>query len=268
MKKTIYDYRDYRHFLRAALDAHSPRRGARSALARHLACQTAFISQVLAEKVHLSLEHGMKVGDFLQLPPAESRFFMLLLHQGRAGSHALRDYYQLEIARILEQRKQVDERIDVKRELGVAEQAVYYDGWHASAIHVALSLAKSQSAQAISRRLGLPLAKVQEILEFLARTGMARQQGSEYAIGETRIHVKRGSPLVRKHHLNWRLKAMTSLDTDSRDDLHYSGVFTLSREDFGRIRDILLESLERAEPVLRASPEETMGALCLDWFAI
>src|SRR5690242_18289002 len=125
MPKTVYDFDDYRVFLKAALDQLEPSRGSRSRLAAHLGCQTAFVSQVLAGKVDFSLEHAVRVGAFLGLSQADDYFFVLLVHLGRAGSKTLRDHYLVQIREIRERRSRVEERIDVRRELSFEDQAVY-----------------------------------------------------------------------------------------------------------------------------------------------
>jgi uncharacterized protein (TIGR02147 family) len=268
MKKTVFDFTDYRLFLKHALETTVPSRGARSRLAHHLGCQSAFVSQVLAGKVDFSLEHAVRIGAFLGLSEAENHFLILLIHLGRAGSRVLRDYYQTQVTEILEGRNRIEERIEVRNELSFEDQAVYYDGWYYAAIHVALSLSRVRTAQALSARLGIPLPEVQRVLDFLVKSNLAKRSGAEYSIGERRIHLKKDSAFVRKHHINWRMKSIVALDFPTAHDLHYSGVFTLTEADFGKVREMLLETLQRSEPVLRASKEETIGAFCLDWFRL
>jgi uncharacterized protein (TIGR02147 family) len=219
-------------------------------------------------KVDFSLEHAVKIGPFLGLSEAENHFLILLIHLGRAGNKALRDYYQAQISEILERRSRVEERIEVRNELSFEDQAVYYDGWHYAAIHVALSLSKARTAQQLASRLGIPVREAQKALDFLLKANLAKRNGAEYAIGERRIHLQKDSAFVRKHHINWRMRSISSLDFPSSHDLHYSGVFTLTEGDFAKIREMLLETLQRTEPVLRASKEETIGAFCLDWFRL
>ena len=52
------------------------------------------------------------------------------------------------------------------------------------------------------------------------------------------------------------------------EDLHFSSVYSLSREDAGKIRALLLNAIERAEPILRASPEEEVFGIGVDLFRI
>ncbi|MGK5086294.1 TIGR02147 family protein [Bdellovibrionota bacterium FG-2] len=264
----LYDFNDYRLYLRRTLDESIPARGARSRLAAHLGCQTAFISQVLAEKVHLSLEYAVRVGPFFGLSEYESNFFVLLVHFRRAGSKALRDYYQTQISQILEKRSRVEERIEVRNKLSFEDQAHYYDTWYYGAIHVALSLSKKQTPAVLASLLKLPLGVVQEVLEQLTASGLARRIGGEFGIGEKRIHLNKESPFIRKHHTNWRMKAIAALDLPGKTDLHYSGALALSETDFVRVREMLIETLAKAEPILRDSKEEMVAAISLDWFKL
>lgn len=268
MKNTVFDFNDYRIYLKNVLENLTPPRGARSRLAKHLNCQTAFISQVLAGKVDFSLEHAVKIGQFLALSEAENHFLILLIHFGRAGSKMLREHYQGQMNQIREKRSQVEERIEVKSKVSFEDQAHYYSAWYYSTVHVALSLLPIQTPAMLATRLGVPLPRVQEILEFLVKAGMAKRTSKGFTIGHRRIHLGNYSPFIRKHHINWRMKAVNSLDFPSKSDLHYSGVFTLTAEDFSRIREMLLDVIQKSEPIIRESREETLGALCLDWFGI
>ena len=61
----VYSYDEYRDFLINRLDE---RRGLRKELAEHLGCQNGYVSQVLQRLSDFSLEQGMKVCSFLQIP--------------------------------------------------------------------------------------------------------------------------------------------------------------------------------------------------------
>ncbi|MGK5081886.1 hypothetical protein WDW37_01180 [Bdellovibrionota bacterium FG-1] len=64
------------------------------------------------------------------------------------------------------------------------------------------------------------------------------------------------------------MKAIAALDLPAKSDLHYSGALALSEPDFMRIREMLLETLTKAEPILRDSKEEIVAAISLDWFRL
>jgi uncharacterized protein (TIGR02147 family) len=268
MSKSPFEFTDYKKFLLHPFDTTGKARGSRSKLAKALGCQTAFISQVLNGPIHFSLEHAIKICEFLGLSEDESHYFILLVHLGRAGNQALRKYYQSQIDEILHRRQVVRERIRVRQGMSKDDQATYYSTWHYAAIHVLLSVPRFQSPSAIAERLKLPFAMVSDCLEFLVSIGLAARQGENFRIGEKRIHLPSGSPLISKHHINWRMKAIQSFELPASNDLHYSSVISLSEKDARQIRSILLDSIEKAEPILKQSNEEAIFGMSMDFFRI
>ncbi|MGK5085638.1 TIGR02147 family protein [Bdellovibrionota bacterium FG-1] len=264
----VFDYQDYKEFLRAVLATSGEGRGLRSKLAKTLRCQTAFISHVLNGSIHFSLEHAIHIGEFLKFSQEEAHYFMLLLQYGRAGSKTLEAYFQKQIQAIHEKRQVVRERIQVKQGLSKEDQVTYYSAWYYAAVHVLTSVPGFQDKAKIAAQLKLPLELVAEILEFLCSTGLAIQVGADFKIGTARIHLGNDSPMLRKHHMNWRIRAINSFDQLQKSDLHYSSVVSLSESDTEKIRSILLGAIEKSEPILRASPEETVFCLALDFFRI
>ncbi|MGK5082379.1 DUF4423 domain-containing protein [Bdellovibrionota bacterium FG-1] len=268
MEKSLFDFRDYKTFLSQALATTGEKRGARSRLAQFLNCQTAYISQVLNGTVHFSLEHAVQISEFLGHTSEEAHFFILLVHLGRAGSKNLRAYYENQILQIATQREQIRERIHVRDTLSNEDRAIYYSSWHVAAIHVMLSISAFQTPRAIAQHLGLSHEIVEKHLKFLESIGLALREGERFRIGNARIHLAAESPWISKHHANWRMRSLQSLDLPSKNDLHYSSVITLSESDVAKIREILLAALEKAEPIVRKSAEETTYSLCLDFFKI
>lgn len=268
MGKQVYEFTDYKAYLLHALDTSETARGMRTRMAQALGCQTAFVSQVLNGHTHFSLEHAARIRTFLALSKDEGDFFMLLVHLGRAGTRDLAEYYRDQLEGIIRRRQTISERIQVKRALSKEDQAQYYSSWIYATIHVMLSIPRFKTAAALSEHLALPLNHVTEVLEFLASVGLARRIGGRFEIGTTRIHLGQDSPLISKHHTNWRMRAIHALDVPQKGDLHYSSVVTLSEDDAKKIREILLASLEKVEPILVESKEEAAFALSLDLYRI
>jgi uncharacterized protein (TIGR02147 family) len=264
----VFDYRDYKGFLKDNFPVTGAGRGKRAQLAQALRCQSAFVSQVLNGDVHFSFEHMVEIARFLQLPSEESAFLLLLAHHARAGSSALRELYQGQIEAVLKQREIVKNRMKLQEGLKEEQQAHYYKSWVPAALHIALSIPRLRTPEAIARRLRLPLNVVQETLSFLLDSGLAVQTENGYRIGATRIHLGTDSPLLPSHHTNWRMQAIQSFAKKSKSDLHYSGVVSLSHEDREKIREILLSALEKSEQILKDSPEEELFCLTMDFFEV
>lgn len=269
MKKTsVFEFDDYKAYLGQIFPTQGEGRGKRSKLALALRCQTAFVSQVLNGHVHFSLEAAVQLNEFLGHSEAESHFFMLLVQQGRAGSPTLAAYFARQIGQVREKRQEVRERIQVQATLSHEGQMTYYSAWYYAAIHVMLSIPEFGDKEKIAHYLRLPLARVTEVLEFLAANGLATSDGARFRIGSARIHLGRESPMLAKHHVNWRTRVLQSIDQAKPEDLHYSSVLTLSAKDAPRIRSILLQALETCEPVVTASPEEGVYCMAVDFFGV
>jgi uncharacterized protein (TIGR02147 family) len=169
---------------------------------------------------------------------------------------------------IKEKRNQIKERIKAKGVLTGEDRATYYSHWYFAAIHVAIMIKELTNKDALSAKLNLAPQLVQEVLNFLERNKLIEYQNGSYKIGETRIHLEKKSPLISKHHTNWRIEAIKSLERKNDNDLHYSSVITLSKSDAEKIKETLLKSLENIEQILKPSPEEELYSLNIDLFSL
>ncbi len=268
MSQSVFDFTDYKLYLCASLETSGEKRGIRTRLARYLNCQTAFISQVLRGRLQFSLEHAFKINQFLNHSKDEVHFFLLLVHLARAGSVDLEIYYKQQMAAILSARNEIRERIRVKRTLSLEMQETYYRSWLFAAIHIMLSVPKFRAADAIAKHLGVPTDTVINCLDFLRANGLAKGTNSNLEIGAARIHLSKESPYLAKHHTNWRIRAVTTLDLPRAENLHYSSVISLSRQDALRVREIFLKAIESTEPILQKSKEEDVFCLAMDFFQV
>jgi len=256
---------DYKKYLNELINARPHRgRGVRSEIAKATKTQNAYVSQVLNGSVHFSPEQAEALNYYLDHSQMEGRFFLLLVQKARAGTRAL----QTRLAEILESRLNLKKRLDVRKSLSNQDQVIYYSAWYFSAIHVLLSIAEYQTKDSIAGYLDLPLKRVNTALEFLTSVGLAREESGRFKIGETRIHLGNDSPMIIKHHMNWRLQAVRSLESEVEKDLRYSSIATMSRADAGRIKSMLIKAIEELEPVINPSPEEAVYCTCLDFFSV
>ena len=108
-----------------------------------------------------------------------------------------------------------------------------------------------------------------QAVEFLLQCGLLEPVKGGFKIGKSRLHLGSESPLLYKHHINWRLQAMQRLSARKADEnLHYSSVVTLSEEDVVRIKEKLVASIKEIKEMIRASKEETLQCFSLDFFRV
>jgi uncharacterized protein (TIGR02147 family) len=267
-KNYVFDYQDYREFLIEALGGKSKRTGQRGALARHLGCQTAFLSQVLHGTANLTLEQAFKVNQFFSHDPVTAEFFLLLVQKDRAGTHELKSYFQNKMTEILNKRSEISSRITKNRAVSESDQAYYYSYWYIGAIHVAISIPELQTAASLAKHFHLEDGVVREALDFLVNTGLAKFEKQKFSIGPSHIHLPKDSKFIHQLHSNWRMQALQSLEKKRDSDLHYSVAYTLSRADVEKIRQQILQLIEHNMSVVRPSAEEVLYCNTIDFFEL
>jgi len=268
MDVNLFDFDDYKKYLNVVLDTTGETRGQRSKLAAAIGCGTAFVSQVLQGNVHFSLEAMVTINEFLGHSEDEAHYFMLLAHLGRAGSKKLELYYLRQIQEIQKKRQIISTRIGKVAKVSEKDQLEYYSSWIYVAVYVSTSIKKIKSKSELARCLGLSVGKVSECLDFLERSGLIQNHSGGWEVTSRRIHLTKDSPLIARHHTNWRNRAIQALNDPCPEDTHFSGAWTLSEADVKKVKDIFLSAIEKSEAVLRDSPEEAGFGVCLDFFRL
>lgn len=264
----IFAFDDYVSYLISRLGPRNKRTGLRRAAAQTLNCHTTYISQVLAGKVHLSLEQAIKFNDFLGHSAEESHFFVLLVSQERAGSNELKTYYKNQIEQIRLRHRELRERLQGKQDVSGEDAHRFYSQWFYQAVQTLLSIPELQNKEALASYLRMPENKISEILQFLLRAGLALNDGERYKIGPTHLFLDKTSSHINKHHMNWRLQAMDSLDRAQHEDLHYSAVATFARKDAERLRENILQCIAANSRIITGSKEEVAYVSCFDFFEL
>jgi uncharacterized protein (TIGR02147 family) len=265
--KAIYDFNHYKAYFEHKVGTRSQRRGVKSEIASSLRCQPTYISQVLHGKAHLSLEQADILNVFFGHSKEEAAFFLLLVQKDRAGTISLRRHFEDQLESMLQKRMVLTERLGKKDGLTKEDQSRYYSSWHFAAIHIALTIPDLQNSKSLSEYFRLPLKKVNSVLEFLVKTGLAKPiGGSNFQAGSSVIRLGNESPNILRHHSNWRQLVMESLDREEIGDLHYSSVVSLSKKDALKIKDRILDWLQKDLEIIKESKEEELYSYCIDFF--
>lgn len=266
---SVYEFQDYKAFVLDQI-AQMPNegRGVRRQLAEFIGCQVAYVSHVLAADRHFSLEQGEAAARFFALREDETEFFLLLIERQKAATASLRKHLDRRLQNQRAEFQEIKKRIRIAGEISEADQALYYSSWHYQAIHSLLLIPEMKTPVAMSERLHLAIERVNEILLFLLERGLATERGGRYEPTEKQIHLPRTSPLISKLHSNWRVQTLQALEELKPDDYHYSGLVTLSHDDAGRVREILMKALESSVEVIRPSKEEKLCVLAMDFYEL
>lgn len=265
----VFEYKDYKRFL---LDwiAQAPNggRGVRKDLAAAIGCQTPFVTHVLGGDYHLSAEQAEACARWLGLSDEEIEFFVLLVLRQRAGSKNLEKMLSRQISRRREAHAELKGRLKIQTALSDNDKAVYYSNWLYPTVHLAVAIPELQSIEALQNHFHLPAQKLIPVLDFLTTRGLIIKEKSRYKISQPFLYLSKDSPHIQQHHMNWRLKALSAIAEKEPQNLHYSGVLSLSHDDFEWLRERMSSLLEEAASRLKNSKDEAIAALNLDLFSL
>jgi uncharacterized protein (TIGR02147 family) len=267
--KTIFDFKNYKDYLVQLGGAKNRRTGFKSSLAKAANCNSTYISQILSGHTNFSLEQAEQINHFLNHTPDEGHYFLLMVQLERAGTAALKKYFKNQVEDLIEKRNQIQGRLEMSSELTIEDKAKYYSSWLYSAVHMAITIpVKAKQLEFICETLNITPKKLEEILQFLLKTGLIQRGPNGFIAGTTKIHLGNDSADIIKHHSNWRIEAIKSLEIPRSNDVHYSAVASIGAADMLRLREVFLEFIRTTVKEIGNSPEEELCVFNLDFFSL
>ncbi len=270
MNINIYSYNDYKKYLNDLTKIRS--RGFRKELAARARCQTGYITQVLSGKGQFNLDQAEAIAEYLGFDDEATDYFLLLVNHARSGTQSLRRRFQKKIQAArdadLNLKKKIPSRSLISDSDGNADLQLYYSSWHYAAVHVLVSSEKFQTRDQIQKALQMEASHLNRVIDTLSRLRLVEERAGRLKMSETALHLSQDSPLIAQHHSNWRLRAMQSITTRTPGNLHFSAVFTLSREDAEEIRENLFTQITRSVKKAQQSPAIDPFVLNLDFFGL
>lgn len=268
-KSNIFEFTDYKAYIRSWIESRpNGGRGEKSKIAQTARCHLAYVSQVLTGRSDFSLEQAEALNPLFEHGENEAHFFLLLVELGRAGTPSLKSHFKRQIQKVLNERLLLKNRFSDKKTLTPENQATYYSHWIYCATHMAVLNPALRSPREIARYFDLSITKVVEILDFLNSVGLVRKENGEFLPGDVRIHLGVDSPMISKHHTNWRIQAIRSLERDTPHELHYSGIISVSNEDLPKIREVMVKALDQIRLLVKDSKDEVVYCYALDLFGL
>ncbi len=264
---SVYDHKDYREYLNDWIDSQGPKgRGLKSRLAQAAGVSSTLISLVLSGAKQLSIEQALECADFVGFNENESDYFILLVEHARAGTVKLRLRLQKKLQVLKEKSQRTSHRIEKNLELDDSLKAVYYSSWLYSGIRNLVAVKGFQTVEDLAQKLHLPHAVVNRVVQFLIDNQLCLLRGDKIVHGTAYTYIPPESPLVVKHHQNWRLQGFTHMDRFSKEDYFFTSPLSLSHKAASEIRKRLLGLVEQTFKLTGPSASEKTACLNIDWF--
>lgn len=269
MKSNLYEYTSYKKFLNDLIRTYpAGGRGQRKALAEFIGCQVAYVTHVLSGERDFNLEQAEAAARYFSLSKGETEFFLTLVQENRAATTELRRYFERLLKELREKNSRLKEKLNFKDVMSNEVKMTYYSSWLYSAVHMALTIPGLRTVTALAEKFDVSSSHILEILEFLCKYGLVYKDNNFYKSKSSLLHLEKDSPLIARHHSNWRLRALTSLDEVQDSNFHYSSVVSVSKKDAVRVREHMMKALVEMTEIIKPSKEEELVSLCLDMFHI
>lgn len=266
----FFEFDDYKPLIRARV-RQMPKQGHGQWLkiAQFTGMHTTLVSQVFKGDLHLSLEQAQRLTRYFGMTELESEYFLDLVQWARSGTAELKAVFQGRLRKIRERAENLSDRLQYDIALDEKAQALFYSSWLYSGIRLLTSIPRFQNRDAIAAHFGIPISTVNRIVEFLLSADLCRETGDgKLVMGKARTYVGKDSPLIERLHVNWRLKAMQQFNRLSDDDLMFTNAVTLSKSDFKKVKEELIQLIEKFRTRVDQSPAEELACLNIDWISV
>jgi len=264
----IWEFTSYREYLEDKLGQEGSRTGLRKKMAAAIPVHTTFVSQVLKGRAEFSLEQAESINAFLGHTDDEGEYFILLLLKDRAGSDKLKKRFERKIQLMRDERLNIKNRLQAENKISAKDRERFYSSASYGAAHVLAAIPRFQSVESLAEALRLSRNRMQEIVDFLMRIGILKEEDGRLVRGPSHVHLGNDSELILRHHTNWRMHAIQNLQFLDRDDVHYSACVSLSVEDAFRIKEMILGNLKTKVDLISKSPEEIAYVLSFDFYKL
>jgi uncharacterized protein (TIGR02147 family) len=266
-KSSVFQFKSYKSWLESLLNNPS-NRGLMSQISRQIDCQRSYLSRVLNTKLQLTPDYAYKISQALHLSGEEQEYFLLLVDWDRCQDPGLRQHLSARLQKMKSGYSEVRQKIQRPQSTQSIDEIQFFSAWYWAAIHLWCSSPGSHTIESVARKFSLDLATAGRVLDSLAEAQFLEKMGRGYKYKTGAMHIDRKSPLAHWNHANWRQKALQDAQSGVETGLHFTNLQTMTRTDFLKIRQLMLELIEKSERIARPSAPEELVAICLDAFIL
>lgn len=266
----IFDFSDYRKFILLWIQ-NQPKRGhgQYQKIANHLGIPASVFSQTMSGRRELSLDKGFLLGEYLNLKFIEKDYFLLLVEYAAASHHKLKLHLKEKIKAHQNESKDLGHRLEEKKTLEIMDQMEFYSSWLYSAIRLHCSIGSGATFNEIRRLFSLKESELERILSFLIRTQLVEIESGKYVMSQQRLtYVGKDSPMLSKHHSNWRIKSLEKTMQLENSDYFMTFPMTCAKSDIEKIKSKISQFMVDVTTIIKDSEAEEQIYLGIDFFNI
>ena len=241
--------------------------GYKAMIAKAAGCQRPYISQILSSKVHFTPEQALRLCSFWHFTERETNYFLNLVNKERAGTSELKSYYNQLLQQFRREHENLSERYE-RKDMPNEAQTIYYSNWLMSAVHMLVTVPEYQTVQVLSSRLNLSQQQLIKTLKQLFHIGLVEEKKGRWIPTNKNIHISKDALLSLMNHQNWKQRALIDVAAGDDQSIHYTAVYSLSRNDCEQLRNIVFEFIDKTRNIVGPSKEEEVVCFTCDLFKI
>jgi uncharacterized protein (TIGR02147 family) len=267
---TLLNELDYKKFLNEFIKSQPKSgHGYKLKIAEALRVHPTLVTQILKGQKSFTMEQAFTLSQFLKFNDIEKDYFLTLIEYDRAGTDQLKKFIEAKLLKLRQEGEKVKNRVAMYSSMSEADQAIFYSHWYYSAIRLSCDIGKEASIKSLSKQLNLPVELVEQVLTFLASRGLVVHQDNKiFTSGPQNTFLPSESPLISRHHMNWRIKAIEKHPRLQNDELAFSAPVTIAEKDLNEVKKMCLDLIQSISKKVSTSPSETLACINIDWFKI
>jgi len=263
----VFEYDDYKTYVNSWVESQERAGyGQYSRFAEELSTTSVAVSQIFKGPRDLNLEQALKLATYFGMSNLEKRYFMLLVERSRAGTSDLVDFFNKQLLEIRAQSLSIKNIIE-HSELTDEDKELFYSSWIYIAIWLAADIADFSSIAKLAVKFRLSEEKIREVTSFLVDRGLLLRTTRGFSIGKNVVHLPKDSPMILRHHFNWRMKALESVGATETNKISYSAPMSLSEDVANEIQNEILRMIKKVTKKASDSQSEKLFCLNIDWFS-
>jgi uncharacterized protein (TIGR02147 family) len=265
---TLYEFDDYRSFLRLRFDPQGPGKGRLKSAAAFLKVHPSRLSRILKGPDHPTPEQAFLLAQFIQLDELEARYFAELVNLERAAGPA----YKRHIRQILEglraQAESPAKLVEATEAINPAFERIYHSSYLYAAVWLYSMVNGKNLPSTIAESLGTTVPSILRVARFLEKAGLCRWQDGRIVPSARVIKIDATSAQIETFLTTWRIHAVDRIPSRAPDAFFYSESMAIGEEAFAETKQILRKALSEIRDVLAKHPADRVVCLNIDLFDV
>lgn len=265
----IFKKSDYREILRHWIKSQpNSGRGLITQMADVVGLQQSVFSLTMSGSRDLTPDQAFLLAEWMGLLPLEREYLVTLVQIEKASHYKFKTHLQEKIKSLKKESLDLSRRVKHEVRLNEATQQIFYSSWVYAAVRLRASIGQGLTLPQIQNEFKLSYERALKIVTFLLENGLVVQEGTHYKMGPNRTHLKKDSPMIARHHTNWRVKAIERAGEISEEELMFSGPLTCSEKDFKKLRERMAELIAEVADTVKETDPEVLVCFGVDFFKL